>query len=150
MKIFKFSVVALAGLALVGCQEVRKEDVGTITCGVLGGVLGSNVGKGSGNKAAIIAGTLLGAYLGGSIGRTMDKVDQYEANQAFETLPDKQTKRWKNPNTGNEYAVTPTKTVQTASSDCREYEMEAWIDGKRETVVGTACRDAQGRWQTSN
>lgn len=150
MKIAKFAVVALVAGALVGCQEVRKEDVGTITGGVLGGVLGSNVGKGSGNKAAIIAGTLLGAYLGGSIGRTMDKVDQYEANRALETLPDNQTKRWRNPNSGNEYAMTPTRTVQTASRDCREYEMEAWIDGKRETVVGTACRDAQGRWQTAN
>ncbi len=150
MKSAKIAVVALVAATLVGCQEVRKEDVGTIGGGVLGGILGSNVGKGSGNKAAIIAGALLGAYIGGSVGRTMDQVDQQQANQALETLPDRQTKRWKNPNSGNEYAVTPTKTVQSASRDCREYEMEAWVGGKRETVVGTACRDAQGRWQTAN
>lgn len=37
---------------------------------------------------------------------------------------------WRNPDNGNQYVVTPTKTHETASGPCREYTIDAVIGGK--------------------
>jgi surface antigen len=116
---------------------------------VLGGVLGSQVGKGSGKTAATIAGVLIGGYLGGSIGKTMDDNDRRNAYNALEHNPTNQPSSWRNPDTGNNYTVTPTKTYDTASGPCREYTTEVVIDGRRETATGTACRE-NGSWRIVN
>ena len=142
-------VVAASMTVTAGCQQaqnIRNQDVGAVVGGVAGGVLGTQVGKGKGRTAAIIAGTLLGAYIGGSIGQRMDDADRYEANRSLETMPTGSAHAWTNPANGTQYSVKPVRTYQnTAQAPCREYEMEAWIDGRKETIVGTACRDEQGR-----
>jgi surface antigen len=135
---------------MAGCTGVTKRDVGMATGGILGGVLGAQVGKGRGRTAAIIVGTLAGAYIGGAIGNSMDQQDRYMANQSLENYRDHQSNSWTNPNTGNQYTVTPTNTYQNNSGYCREYTTEAVIDGRRETIYGTACRQPDGTWQASN
>lgn len=64
--------------------------------------------------------------------------------------PTHQSSSWQNPDTGYRYAVTPTRTYAEDARPCREYTTEAWINGRRETVYGTACRQADGTWQASN
>jgi surface antigen len=109
------------------------------------------VGKGSGRTAAIIAGTLVGAYIGGSIGKSMDDTDRLKAHQALESNRTNQPTSWTNPDTGNAYTVTPTNTYTASSGDpCREYTTEAVIDGRKEIVTGTACRQPDGTWRASN
>ncbi len=137
-------------LLMTGCTGVTKQDVGMATGGILGGAIGSQIGKGHGRTAAIIVGTLAGAYIGGAIGSSMDRQDRYYANQSLETYQDNQSNSWTNPNTGNQYTVTPTNTYNTSSGPCREYTTEAVIDGRRETIYGTACRRSDGTWQASN
>jgi surface antigen len=115
--------------------------------GVLGGVLGSQVGKGTGRTAAIIAGTLIGAAIGGNVGRSMDDTDRLKTAQTLETVRTGVPSTWQNPDTGYQYAVTPTRTYETAGTPCREYMIDAIIGGKREKVYGTACRQADGSWK---
>lgn len=135
-------------LLLAGCQEVRNEQVGAVVGGGLGGLLGAQVGGGKGQIAAAVAGALVGAYLGGQVGKSMDEVDRMKANRTLESTPTGQTSTWSNPDTGNQYAVTPTKTYQTdAGAPCRDYTTEAVIDGRKEYVKGTACRQPDGTWR---
>lgn len=136
--------------SLAGCQtSPTQEDTGRVVGAVLGGVLASNVGKGSGKTAAIIAGTLIGGYLGGAIGKSMDENDRYRASQTFENNQTNQASSWRNPDSGNEYTVTPTRTYASDSGPCRDYTTEVIIDGKRETATGTACRE-DGKWRVVN
>lgn len=147
MKIYLGFAAALLSLGLVGCAtQPTQEQVGTVVGGALGGVLGAQVGGGRGQTAAIIAGTLAGAMIGGAIGRSMDVTDQQQVHRTLETVPDNRTVAWQNPNTGNTFETTPVRTFQSSGADCREYRIEGYIDGRPETIVGTACRDAQGRW----
>jgi len=144
--IFVFAIT----LGLAGCQSSpTQEDTGRVIGAVVGGVLGSNVGGGKGKTAAIIAGTILGGYFGGKIGKTMDENDRYRANQAIETTPTNQASSWRNPDNGNEYTVTPTRTYSTNDGPCRDYTTEVIIDGRRETATGTACRE-NGTWRVVN
>lgn len=142
-------LVAVGALALSGC-ETTNEQQGQVIGAVAGGLLGNQVGGGRGRTAATIAGTILGGYLGGNIGRQMDDGDRYRAGQALESTPSNQSTSWENPDSGNRYAVTPTNTYYSDSRPCREYTTEAWIDGQRETIYGTACRQSDGSWQASN
>ena len=144
------SVTLLSFIILAGCETPTKRQSGTVIGGIAGGILGNQVGKGDGRTAAIIIGTIAGAFIGGAIGQEMDDNDHYRSQQALESTPTNQYSSWKNPDTGNSYTVTPTKTYQAASGPCREYTTDAIIDGRRETVYGTACRQADGSWQAAN
>jgi surface antigen len=135
---------------VAACQGPTKEQTGAVIGGVAGGVLGNQIGHGSGRTAAVIGGTLIGAMVGGAVGAEMDANDRYRAQQALEYTPSHQSTTWHNPDTGNQYAVTPIRTYETAQGPCREYETEAIIDGHREVVVGNACRQSDGTWKAVN
>lgn len=144
-----YTVVAISALALTlgGCATgPTQQQTGAVIGGALGGVMGSHIGGGTGRTAAIIAGTLAGAMIGGAIGRTMDVTDQRYVSNTLETVPDNRSVAWRNPNTGNTFETTPTRTFQSSGRDCREYRIQGEIDGRLETITGLACRDAQGRW----
>ena len=116
--------------------------------GTLGGLLGSQV-DGDGRTAAIIAGTLIGAAVGGAIGRSMDETDRLKTAHALEATRTGVPSSWRNPDTGYQYTVTPTRTYDTAGAPCRDYTVDAIIDGRREMVTGTACRQPDGSWRAS-
>lgn len=151
----------LAGLLGVsGCASYQgpQEQAGMVIGGVLGGVLASEVFGGGyyGGRhhyyrgaptAAIIAGTIAGAAIGGAVGRSMDETDRLKTAATLETVRTGVSSTWRNPDTGTEYAVTPTKTYETASGPCREYTIDAMIGGKKEKIYGTACRQPDGSWR---
>lgn len=141
--------VLTAGIGLGGCAtyQGQNEQSGMVIGGILGGVLGSQVGGGHGRTAAIIAGTLAGAAIGGSVGRSMDEVDRMKTATTLETVRTGVSSSWQNPDTGNQYSVTPTRTYETSSGPCREYTIDADIGGQTEQVYGTACRQADGSWK---
>lgn len=141
----------VAALALQGCAtDGPREQAGTIIGGVLGGVLGSQVGGGHGQTAAIIAGALAGAAIGGAVGQSMDDNDRRRVAETLEGVRTGVPAAWRNPDTGVQYSVTPTRTYDTASGPCREFTTEAIIGGRRETVYGTACRQPDGSWRVMN
>jgi surface antigen len=147
MKYATYALIGAMTLGLSACETApTQQQTGAVVGGVLGGMLGKEIAGKDNRTAAIIAGTLIGGAIGGAIGRNMDETDQLRLQSTLERTPDYQTSTWVNPNTGYQYQATPVKTYQQASYDCREYRMNAMIDGRNETIVGTACRDAQGRW----
>jgi surface antigen len=135
-------------LLLAACQTPpTQQQTGTVVGGVLGGVIGSQVGRGGGRTAATVIGTLVGAALGGAVGRSMDDTDRLKTAQALETARTGQSRTWTNPDTRATYTVTPTRTRETAAGPCREYTVDARIDGQAEKVYGQACRQADGSWR---
>lgn len=150
----KMITTLLAGLltlAVAGCQNPPdKQQTGAVVGGVLGGVLGSNVGEGRGRTAATIAGVLIGAVIGGEVGKYMDQTDQLKAQQALENNKINQAASWHNPDTGNDVAVTPTRTYKASTGqNCREYTTVVTIDGRQQTAHGTACRQDDGSWKVT-
>ncbi len=146
LRLFMLVIVASV-LGLAGCNEVRNEDAGMVVGGILGGVLGSNVGGGSGRDVAMVVGVIAGAMIGGRIGNSMDETDRVKAQSTLEDSSTDKTVAWRNPDTQSSYEMTPTRTYTAASGPCRDYTMDAWIDGKEETVTGTACRQDDGTWK---
>jgi len=139
-----------ATLALVACENPpTKEQKGTAAGAVVGGVVGSTVGGGTGRTVAIVAGTLAGALIGGHIGQKMDEADRLKAAQALENTPTGQPASWKNPDSGDQYTMTPTRTYETSAGPCRDFTVNAMVDGKPEKVQGSACRQADGTWKTT-
>ncbi len=133
---------------MVSCTQLNHEGVGMATGGVIGGLLGSQFGGGAGKVAAAAGGAFVGAVLGGQIGKYMDKQDALEMQRALETAPTGKAVSWQNPDNGNRYRVTPTRTYYANDHQpCREYTTRAMIGGKSEQVYGKACRQADGTWQ---
>ncbi len=143
-------VTALAA-SLAGCAtQGQQEQSGMIIGGLLGGALGSQVGQGSGRTVATILGTMIGASVGGNVGRSMDENDRLKTAYALESVRTSVPTRWVNPDTRNQYTVTPTRTYEASSGPCREYTVQAVVERRPETVYGTACRQADGSWKASN
>ncbi len=140
-----------ATLAVGGCAADRpNEQAGMVIGGALGGLLGNQVGQGSGRTAAIIVGTLAGAAIGGSVGQSMDQTDRLKTAHSLETVRTGVPSSWRNPDSGNQYTVTPTRTYESTQGPCREYTVDARVGGRPETIYGTACRQPDGTWRTSN
>jgi surface antigen len=120
---------------LVSCAgQGQHAQTGTVIGGLLGGVLGSQVGDGRGRTAAIIAGTLIGTAVGGSIGQSMDEVDRQKVVMSLENVRTGVPTRWQNPDSGNAYAVVPTRTWTSNSGPCREYTIDARVAGQEDSV----------------
>ncbi len=158
MKPSKFILVfAIAGM-LSACaenQNNQKQTLGTIIGAGLGALAGSQIGSGKGQLAAVAIGALGGAFAGGQLGKSLDDVDRMKANQTqqatLENNKDGVSSTWNNPNTGHTGRVTPTNTQKVASGEyCREYEHEITVDGRKEIVKGTACRQPDGSWRVIN
>ncbi len=146
----KFHGIAALFLSatLAGCAAPpTQEQSGMVIGGILGGALGSQVGGGHGRTAATVVGTLLGASVGGSVGRSMDETDRLKVAHSLESVRTGVSSHWRNPDTGNEYAVTPTRTYESRGEPCREYTVDGKVGGKKEKIYGTACRQADGSWR---
>lgn len=145
--------IALAAAALMtsGCESPStREQGGMVIGGILGGILGAQVGQGSGRTAATLLGAMAGTVIGGSVGRSMAETDRLKTAHTLETVRTGVSSRWINPDTGNSYVVVPTRTFEQSGAPCRDYTINATIGGSKEQVVGTACRQPDGRWNVVN
>ncbi len=149
---FRTAAVLVAVSLLLGTGGcANNQQVGTAVGAALGGALGAQVGRGAGRTAAIIFGTIMGGSMGGNIGRYMDRQDRMEAAYALEHNRTYAPARWRNPDSGYDYTVTPTRTYyERQGYPCREFTTEAVIDGRRQKVYGTACRDPDGSWRVEH
>ena len=140
---------AIIALPLVtSCETTTNAQKGEIIGGVLGGVVGSQVGDGTGQTVAIIVGTMAGSMIGRQIGQSMDDVDRMKTAQALNNNRSGQSTTWTNPDTGEQYTVTPTRTYEQSGSPCREFELDATVGGEPgQRVTGTACLQADGTWK---
>jgi surface antigen len=142
--------IAWCALSLTGCAtQPTQEQTGMVIGGALGGALGSQVGGGEGRTVATIIGTLAGAAVGGTVGHSMDDRDRLKVAHTLESVRTGVPTQWRNPDTGNQYTVTPTRTYETAGTPCREFTVNGIVGGRKEKIVGTACRQADGSWRTT-
>jgi surface antigen len=132
---------------IAGCETTSHAQQGEVIGGVLGGVLGAQVGEGRGKTAAIILGTLAGSMIGRHIGESMDDSDRMYTAQTLNDAKTGQSTTWVNPDNGNEYTVTPTRTFEQTEGPCREFRLDANVGGQNDQeVYGTACLQADGSW----
>ncbi len=142
------TLAAIVAVGLSGCSSISKQTVGSVTGSAVGGAVGSTIGKGHGRTVATIGGSVAGALLGGAIGKSMDQVDKMKMNQALENSRTGQATTWNNPDSGDQYTVTPTKTYTSVDNQpCRDFTTTATIEGQRQEVNGKACRQANGKWK---
>lgn len=144
MKYITVTAIILLAL-LTACADMNKAQKGAIGGAAGGALIGQMIGH---NTEATLIGTAVGTMLGYIVGNEMDKYDKEQINHVYERGISNQRSSWINPDTGNQYAVTPQPAFQTPSNQiCRKAEIEAVIDGKKQTTYSTACRDANGQWQ---
>jgi surface antigen len=135
----------------IGLGNCNRELLGSLLGAAAGGLAGSQIGDGRGQLAAVAGGTLLGFLMGGTIGRNMDEVDQNCVGQALEHAEDGQQIAWDNPQTGAQYQVVPTRTVQGSDGRyCREYTATSMVSGRDQQTYGRACRQPDGSWKLVN
>lgn len=133
---------ALLPLLFTGCIT-NKAQTGAIGGAAGGAIIGQAIGH---NTGGTLIGAAVGSMLGYMIGNEMDKNDKAQLNQVYETSPSRQTTAWSNPDTGNQYSVTPQPAYKDSTGqNCREAEILSTIDGKAEKTIATACR-INGRW----
>jgi len=145
------AMAVAAALAMAACESPpSKQDVGAVSGAVIGGVVGSTIGGGTGRTVAIVAGTVAGALLGSHIGKRMDEADRMKAAQALENAPTGQQTTWRNPDSGAQYTIAPTRTYEAAGAPCRDFTVVSTVEGKSDTVKGTACRQADGTWKEAS
>jgi surface antigen len=126
------SALLCCGFCLSGCTTPpTQEQSGMVIGGVLGGALGSQVGGGTGRIAATVLGTLAGSAVGGAVGRSMDDTDRIKTAYALESVRTGVPSQWQNPDTGNQYAVVPTRTYDSAGTPCREFTVDGVIGGRK-------------------
>ncbi len=110
--------------------------VGAVGGGLLGHAVGGDIG--------MLIGAVAGGALGYSVGRAMEEEDRRRAAYALEQ---NRTMGWRNPDTGDEYRVEPYDTRYSNGRECRDFRMFTDIEGRTETVNGTACRRPDGQWE---
>ena len=136
--------------------QVDNQSIGALSGAALGGFIGSKFG---GDTAGTAAATAIGVILGGLAGRTLgsklDEADQIEADQstqaALESAPTGQAQSWVNPDTGSSGGTTPGQAFYDhLGRPCRPFEQLITVDGRSETIRGTACRRNDGTWEVAN
>ncbi len=146
-KIIATTALAIALLQTSACTLSREES-GALMGAVVGGVVGNQIGGGHGKDIATAVGFLAGAAAGSNIGKSLDQLDRANAQRALESNKSHETSVWVNPDSGNEYSVTPTKTYQTAKGRyCREYQTTVTVGGSPKSGYGKACRQPDGNWE---
>jgi surface antigen len=142
--------LALASLSLAmlsaGCAT--KEDTGTLVGAGTGALIGSQFGNGPGKVAATLGGALIGGFIGNRIGKDMDDEDRRRAAEAqYAAFQNGYRTDWRNPNTGRYGYIEPRPIYAYQGYQCRDFTQTVFIDGRPATMVGRACRMADGSWR---
>lgn len=147
-----FCALALSMTLVSGCAGSGWDsgDTGTVLGGVVGGAAGSQIGSGTGNTIATVIGAVAGAALGRRVGQNMGQRDRRQFGSALESNQTGNTESWTNPDTNDSYSVTPTRTFSSGDRPCREFTMDANVNGQPDKVRGTACRQPDGTWKVQS
>ncbi len=139
------SVLALLFLLLLASCANRGQT-GAVGGAAAGALIGQAIGH---NTEGTLIGAAVGTMLGYIVGSEMDKYDRQQLDHMYERGVSNQRSSWVNPDTGNQYTVTPQPAYQEPSSRrvCRRAEIEAIIDGRPERTYSTACRNEYGQWE---
>ena len=148
MRYYVLTGALAATLLVTACAN--NQEGGTAIGAITGGIIGNQFGKGSGKVAATLAGAVVGGIVGNEIGRSLDQRDRELARQAefdaWERGAPRQPVRWRNPDNGRYGEVIPEAPYKRGAVDCRDFVHRVYIDGRPQTMRGTACRNNDGTW----
>ncbi len=153
MKLTALAGVLVIPLALAACGPggLTKQDAGIGVGALAGGVIGNQFGGGDGKVLATALGAVVGGIVGSEIGKSLDDNDRRVAGEAelaaLERGNSGVAQPWRNPDSGHYGMVVPGKPYKRAAQDCRDYTHTIYIDGKPQTMRGTACRNPDGTWR---
>ena len=89
--------------------------------------------------------------IGNEIGRKLDERSRMLAQQAeinaLERGASGRPVAWSNPDNGRRGEIVPGAAYRRSGSDCRDYVHTVTIDGRQETLRGSACRNSDGTWR---
>lgn len=153
-------IVAFISIGLLfGCENMSKQQMGTVVGAVAGAAAGSQVGKGRGRVVGAVVGGVVGGFVGSKIGSMLDNQDRKRHAEATKKALDTgQPQTWSNPDTGNsgKVEVVSTPPVQPAAQSnqtvtenrvCRKTKQTVTLkDGKEEVEEVTACQGPNG-WE---
>nr|WP_321466275.1 glycine zipper domain-containing protein [uncultured Desulfobulbus sp.] len=144
MKSLSIGIALVLLVSLSSCAT--KGQTGAVGGAAAGALIGQAIGH---NTGATLIGAAVGSMLGYIVGNEMDKYDREQLNHSYERGVSYQHSTWVNPDTGNQYSVTPQPAYQNPNTNryCRRAEIDAVIDGKPQRTYSTACRDEYGSWQ---
>ena len=146
------SVLAVSfALGACGPGGLTKQDAGLGVGALAGGVIGNQFGGGDGKVLATALGAVVGGIVGSEIGRGMDRQDRILAQQAELAALEKGQSGvatpWRNPENGRYGQVVPGRPYRIAERDCRDFTHTIYLDGRPQTMRGTACRNPDGSWR---
>ncbi|MDW7772933.1 MAG: glycine zipper domain-containing protein [Desulfobulbaceae bacterium] len=145
MKYYSVIVLVVISLFLASCANMDRAKTGAVGGAAGGALLGQIIGH---NTEATLIGAAVGTMLGYIVGNEMDKYDREQLNHVYDRGVSGSPSAWINPDTGNQYRVTPNPAYTGPSNQiCRKAEIQAVIDGNLETTYATACQDQYGQWQ---
>jgi len=88
--------------------------------------------------------------IAGNMGRRLDRNDNRRVSQSLESTPNYQKVAWNNNNTNTQYEFTPVNKyegkINGYQTQCRDYIMDAYIEGRMQQIKGRACKNSQGQW----
>lgn len=154
--LMKTALIVAGASMVISCSSTNSQSenttIGAVSGAVIGGVAASAIGAGTGQVVAIGVGAIAGALIGGYVGHSMDHSDNMQTTYTLNHTPKNKTHHWVNKSTGAKYSMTPTtgRVAVNGQANCRNYNMTATMNGKQQTIHGTACRQADGSWKSVN
>ena len=134
-------IAMMLGASLITTSAcASKSGTGAAAGAVGGGVVGGVVG----GRTGLLVGAALGGLLGYGAGKAIEEEDRRQMAYALEA---NQPVEWRNPETGYQYQLQPTRTIVEQGRECREFRMFADVGDRPEEVHGTACRQPDGSWE---
>ncbi|MBF0262666.1 MAG: glycine zipper 2TM domain-containing protein [Magnetococcales bacterium] len=145
----RWLVVPLTVMGFLVAPEQPRADAGSGAA--VGAVTGAMVGSLAGPMKNRVENSLIGAVAGGLLGYAAGNEHERQGRtvvyRSLEYAPSYQTTTWVNPENRVSYIVTPRPVRYRAGQACREVEIQATIDARRETLSGLSCRDGAGQWR---
>ncbi|MEO5346279.1 MAG: glycine zipper domain-containing protein [Magnetococcus sp. YQC-9] len=142
-------VVPLTVTGLMVAPMTLHADAGSGAA--VGALTGAMVGSLSGPMKNRVENSLIGAVAGGLLGYAVGNERERQGStvvyRSLEYAPSYQTTTWVHPQTHVSYVVTPRPVSYVSGQVCREVEIQASIDARRETLSGMSCRDGAGQWR---
>lgn len=128
---------SLVGVLLIATTACATEtETGTAVGAGGGALLGGIAGGGTG----AVVGAALGGLLGYGVGRTQELENERRVQYSLDAG---QPMSWSNPG-GFSYTSEPGPVYYRGPTPCRDFTM---MTNRRGQMMGTACRDPDGRWR---
>lgn len=140
--VWRLTVLLAAAAVLAGCAQTAAP----------GSTAALGMAAPTPRPSQSIASAKIDALLGEGFGRSLTTADMeaaYQAQlQALEVSRPGTAVTWSNPATGNRGEIVPGPTYIVNALECRDFVHTVTDPDGVETGRGTACRTADGTWQS--